>query len=120
MRMMGSLFSRPELNSLGPASRRNLILQTGRLWLSRTSGLFTASELPAPLPDVIERWRQLDSSDNPFPELYRLASAPDLPERARFLYLVQALEGLHGFEHNADDRREVWFLRGSSIVWIEG
>ena len=67
--------------------------------------LFTAQDLPSPLPDLLTRWRNLDSSDNPFPELYRLASVPDLPERARFLYLVQALEGLHGFEHRGSDSR---------------
>jgi hypothetical protein len=65
--------------------------------------LFTRADLPSPLPDLISRWRHLEASDNPFPELYRLASAPDLPARARFLYLVQAIEGLHGFENRKED-----------------
>src|SRR6266702_3290685 len=69
--------------------------------------LFTRHDLPTQLPELVRFWNELESSDNPFPELYRLASDPDLPPRAHFLYLVQALEGLHGFEHRAeDDRRQ--------------
>jgi hypothetical protein len=48
---------------------------------------------------LLRRARELAASDNPFPELYRLTLTTELPERARFLYLVQALEGLHGFEN---------------------
>lgn len=65
--------------------------------------LFTAQDLPTSFPDLIRRWRELDTSDNPFPELFRLASVPDLPGRARFLYLVEALEALHGYENREED-----------------
>jgi ApeA N-terminal domain 1 len=69
--------------------------------------LFTRHDLPTQLPDLVKKWDELESSNNPFLELYRLASDPDLPPRAHFLYLVQALEGLHGFEHRTeDDRRQ--------------
>jgi hypothetical protein len=62
--------------------------------------LFTLAGLSLSLPRVAREWRQLQSSDNPFVELYRLALfQPDLPLRARFLYLVQALEALHGYEN---------------------
>ncbi len=69
--------------------------------------LFTRHDLPDQLQDLVKRWNELESSNNPFLELYRLASDADLPPRAHILYLVQALEGLHGFEHRAeDDRRQ--------------
>lgn len=76
----------------------------------RNSGdkpLFTRHDLPVPLPKLLGHWLRLDGSDNPFPELYRLASAPDLPARARFLYLVQALEALHGFENRQRDQERL-------------
>jgi hypothetical protein len=67
--------------------------------------LFTVQGLATPLPTLVQTWRRLDASDNPFVELYRLAREPGLPPRARFLYLVQALEALHGFENRANDAR---------------
>ena len=56
------------------------------------------------LPSLLRAWRDVDSGDNPFVELYRLAMLQrDLPKRAQFLYLVQALEALHGYEHRKTD-----------------
>lgn len=66
--------------------------------------LFTLATLPIPLPALIRRWRSLESAQNPFVELYSLALRhTDLPARARYLYLMQALEALHSFEHQEDD-----------------
>lgn len=66
--------------------------------------LFTLANLPIPLPTVLARWVELEEGDNPFVELYgQTVRQPDLPRRARFLYLVQALEALHGHEHRDAD-----------------
>ena len=74
--------------------------------------LFTLNALPTALPQLVVTWRDLRTSDNPFVELYGLTLFQrDLPARASFLYLVQALEALHGYEHQAETRR---VLRGSS------
>lgn len=66
--------------------------------------LFSFNALPTGLPEFLRGWRTLRASDNPFIELSQLAlNQPDLPQRARFLYLIQALEALHGFEHRVTD-----------------
>lgn len=68
--------------------------------------IFTLATLPIELPRLVTRWRELQSSDNPFVELYGLTLFQrNLPARAKFLYLVQALEALHGFEHQAEDEQ---------------
>lgn len=48
--------------------------------------LFTLATMPMSLPELLRRWLALNQADNPFIEL---------PARARFLYLIQALEALH-------------------------
>jgi ApeA N-terminal domain 1 len=69
--------------------------------------LFTLASLPMPLPSLIRRWRSLESAQNPFIELYTLALRhTDLPARARYLYLMQALEALHSFDHREDDEKD--------------
>lgn len=66
--------------------------------------LFTLKALPRSLPSLVRTWRALELDDNPFVELYTQALFQlDLPPRARFLYLVQALEGLHGHENLESD-----------------
>ncbi len=66
--------------------------------------LFTLATLPMSLPALVRRWRSLESAQNPFVELYGLALRhTDVPARARYLYLMQALEALHSFEHQEDD-----------------
>ena len=68
--------------------------------------LFTLATLPVGLPDVLRRWRELSVDDNPFIELYAQAVLQiDLPPRARFLHLIQALEALHWHEHRAEDEQ---------------
>lgn len=73
--------------------------------------LLTLRELPIGLPAVLQAWRDLEASDNPFLELYRsVLFQQDLPPRARFLYLIQAIEGLHGYEHRrADENAQARF-----------
>lgn len=67
--------------------------------------LFTLASMPMSLPDLLRRWATLEWDGNLFLELYSLTlRQADLPPRARFLYLVQALEGLHAAEHAAEDR----------------
>lgn len=64
--------------------------------------LFTLKSLPVNLPNLLEEWRTLETGRNPFLEIYASALVqPDLPQRARFLYLIQALEGLHAYENHA-------------------
>jgi hypothetical protein len=47
---------------------------------------------------LVRKWRALQGSDDPFVELYHAALfQPDLPPRARFLHLSQALEARHSF-----------------------
>src|SRR5579862_6432742 len=66
--------------------------------------LFTFATMPVALPVLLRRWRECEEDNNPFVELFGQALAHgDLPARARFLHLVQALEALHSYEHRADD-----------------
>jgi hypothetical protein len=68
--------------------------------------LFTFATLPVQLPVLLRRWRRLGSGESPFVALYRLALLdPDLPLRARYLYLIQALEALHGHENRAKEEK---------------
>jgi hypothetical protein len=68
--------------------------------------LFTLPDVPNGLLALLRRWLALESDRNPFVELYGLAlSQHDLPARARFLYLLQALEALHGHENKVQDDR---------------
>lgn len=69
-----------------------------------TRPIFDLASTGLVLPTLLRAWREIDSGDNPFVELYRLAMLQrDLPKRAQFLYLVQALEALHGYEHRKPD-----------------
>jgi ApeA N-terminal domain 1 len=66
--------------------------------------LFTLAGLPLSLVDILRQWRDLAQGQNPFLELYSQAMLhTDLPLRARYLYLIQALEGLHAYEHRAEE-----------------
>lgn len=68
--------------------------------------LFTLATIPMSLPALVRTWRRLERDENPFMELFGLAlRRTDLPGRARYLYLVQALEALHSYEHSAEDEQ---------------
>lgn len=55
------------------------------------------------LLDLLIRWRELHASHHPLIETYdSLAFSADQHPRSRFLLLVQALEGLYGFEHQEE------------------
>jgi hypothetical protein len=73
--------------------------------------LFTLARLPVTPMKLVRAWRSLQEGDDPFVELYRAALfQPDLPPRARFLYLIQALEGRHSFaSHEADAKAQLAF-----------
>lgn len=69
--------------------------------------LFALSNLQTPLPSLVRKWRQIESEENPFLELFRLTLfQTDLPHRAKFLYLVQALEALHGYQNRDAEERD--------------
>ncbi len=71
---------------------------------SENRPLFTMASIPMSLPTLVRSWRTLKQDENPFLELFGLTQRQsDLPSRARYLYLVQALEALHSYEHSADD-----------------
>jgi hypothetical protein len=81
--------------------------------------LFTLASIPISLPRLLRDWRDLESGENPFVELYRLVLfQPDLPRRARFLYLIQALEALHGYQNRRrDDEAQLRFgLRRAAVL----
>lgn len=66
--------------------------------------VFTLATIPMSLPVLVRRWRALERDENPFIELFGLTlRQAELPARARYLYLVQALEALHSYEHRAED-----------------
>ena len=68
--------------------------------------LFTLATIPMPLPELVRSWRRLERDKNPFMELFGLTlRQADLPARARYLYLVQALEVLHSYEHSTEDEQ---------------
>ena len=81
--------------------------------------LFTMASIPMSLPALVRNWRSLEHDENPFLELLGLTlRLSDLPLRARFLYLVQALEALHSSEHRtADDaKQEAFEARRAEIL----
>jgi hypothetical protein len=80
--------------------------------------LFTLASIPMPLPHLVRRWRALETAENPFVELFeQTLRQTELPARARYLYLTQALEALHTFEHReSDEQAQSAFLRRRSDV----
>jgi len=60
---------------------------------------------------LVRKWRSLKEGDDPFVELYRAALfQSDLPPRARFLHLIQALEARHSLANrDADEKAQVQF-----------
>lgn len=66
--------------------------------------LFTLATIPMSLPTLVKTWRSLEEDENPFIELFGLTlRQTELQARARYLYLVQALEVLHSYEHSTED-----------------
>jgi hypothetical protein len=67
--------------------------------------LFTLARAPVTPMRLVRKWRSLVDGDDPFIELYRAALfQPDLPPRARFLHLIQALEARHSFANREADK----------------
>ena len=76
----------------------------GSDWMTGPKALFSLAQLPVNFADLLVGWRRLQIEKHPFVELYRLVlMTSDLPPRAKLLYLLQALEALHGFEHQHED-----------------
>jgi len=82
--------------------------------------VISLAESSLSLPSLIRQSKAIEATSNPFPELYRLALIPDLPERARFLYLLQAFEGLHGFENDAQDEADAETHRARRSAILNG
>lgn len=71
------------------------------------------------LPDLIRKWASLLQDKNPFLELFRsVLFSPDLPARARYLYLIQALETLHATENAAaeSEAQEAFETRRAELL----
>jgi hypothetical protein len=71
------------------------------LWDKDKQPVFTFQSLgEMGLPNTIRRWHELLVEGAAFLDLFSaVLFTPDLPERAKYLYLVQALETLHASEH---------------------
>ena len=70
----------------------------------RAAPLFTLAQLPMTPMRLVRKWRELLASDDPFIELYRSTLfQSDLPPRARYLQLIQALEAHHGYANRGAD-----------------
>ncbi|WP_169734294.1 ApeA N-terminal domain 1-containing protein [Hamadaea tsunoensis] len=62
-----------------------------------------------PLLSLVQEWRNLELQQHPFMETFGSALiVPDLHPRSRYLLLIQAFEGLHGYQNSAEEelRRE--------------
>jgi len=60
------------------------------------------------LLDLLMKWQELAAVRHPLIETYgTMATTKDQHPRSRFLLLLQALEGLHGFENKAKFERKV-------------
>jgi hypothetical protein len=91
----------------------------GRDWMTGERALFTLPSLAIEFPALLRGWRNLQHAENPFVELYRLVLIQEeLPPRAKILYLLQALEALHGHEHRDEDEaaQESFELRRSEVL----
>ncbi len=73
--------------------------------------LFRLAELPVTPMKLVRNWRGLQAGDDPFVELYRAALFQlDLPPRARYLHLIQALEARHSYANrDADAKAQLAF-----------
>jgi ApeA N-terminal domain 1 len=71
--------------------------------LSTRPPIFTLVRPKGSLPSLLREWRTLRTGASAFLELYVTAQS-DLPARARFLFLIQALEALHGSEAEVEDQ----------------
>lgn len=63
------------------------------------------------LLSLLMRWKDLQSSHHPLVETFEsMALSSEQHPRSRFLLLIQALEGLYGFEHQEDqcERRQAY------------
>jgi len=67
--------------------------------------VFTLSSLlHQSLLELVRNWASLLQDRNPFLELFRsVLFTPDLPDRAKYLYLIRALETLHATENAAEE-----------------
>ena len=91
-------------------------------WLTRRGNrpLLTLAGLHSPLPLLLDRWRALDEDENVFFSLVRMViSQPELPHQARYLFLIQALESLHGVEHIEEDEAEQKAYQASRVSALD-
>ncbi|MEV1070868.1 hypothetical protein [Micromonospora parva] len=77
--------------------------------VSRIKPAFTTKWNGISLLDLVRRWQSLASEHHPLLETYGSSIViPRQHPRAQYLLLIQALEGLHGYEHRSDTERKVF------------
>ncbi|MDW3851005.1 hypothetical protein NMK34_30810 [Micromonospora sp. BRA006-A] len=75
--------------------------------VSRTKPAFTTKWDDLSLLDLVRRWQSLVSDHHPLIETYGSSIViPRQHPRAQYLLLIQALEGLHGYEHRSETERK--------------
>lgn len=73
---------------------------------NRTHTVINLKQDNVNLLDLLIKRRELESSQHPLIETYRSnAVSDDQHPRSRFLLLIQALEGLYGYEHKGEYQR---------------
>lgn len=76
--------------------------------VSRIKPAFTTRWNGISLLDLVRRWQALTSEHHPLLETYGSSIViPRQHPRAQYLLLIQALEGLHGYEHKSETERRV-------------
>lgn len=71
--------------------------------VTKTKTAFWVSPQDESLLDLLRRWQSLAADHHPLLETYgSLIYAPDRHPRSRLLLLLQAIEGLHGYETRQD------------------
>lgn len=69
------------------------------------------------LLDLLRRWQDLQAAENPILNTYDItAVGPSQHPRARYLLLIQALEGLCGYEKRFDDTQSSFTSQRESIL----
>lgn len=71
----------------------------------------------ASLLALLRRWQDLRSAENPILNTYDISAVgPSQHPRARFLLLLQALEGLYGYENRAESRQIAYGSERESVL----
>jgi len=93
---------------------------------NRTHAVINLKQNNVNILDLLIKRRELESSRHPLIETYRSnAVSDDQHPRSRYLLLIQALEGLYGYEHKEEyqrrceqyaEKRELFLERAKSAI----